>query len=175
MKKQNLPIIIALSALSVTSFGCCSCFGLNLLFHDDTASDVSAPIVVTTTKPPTSAPTTATSTEPLILELPTEPPSKPITELSVTFLDVGQGDAAFIGCDGHYMLIDGGDTDSSSKMYSVMPEYAVISVGKNNEYGHPTDTVLSRLHDAETIVLNTTLPAKQKKLSSSPPSRNCSQ
>lgn len=115
MKKQNLPIIIALSVLGATSFGCCSCFGLNLLFHDDTASDVSAPIVVTTTKPPT-----ATPTEPLILEFPTEPTSKLITELSVTFFDVGQGDAALVGCDGHYMLIDGGDADSSSKMYSAL-------------------------------------------------------
>lgn len=120
MKKQNLPIIIALSVLSATSFGCCSCFGLNLLLRDDTTSDASAPIVATTTKPPTATPTTATPTEPPILEFTTEPPSKLITELSVTFFDVGQGDAALIGCDGHYMLIDGGNSDDSSKMYSVL-------------------------------------------------------
>jgi len=31
----------------------------------------------------------------------------------------------------------------------IMPEYAVISVGKGNSYGHPTDAVLSRLRDAD--------------------------
>lgn len=31
----------------------------------------------------------------------------------------------------------------------IMPEYAVISVGKGNSYGHPTEAVLSRLRDAD--------------------------
>lgn len=31
----------------------------------------------------------------------------------------------------------------------VAPEHAVISVGKGNSYGHPTETVLSRLRDAD--------------------------
>ena len=30
----------------------------------------------------------------------------------------------------------------------IMPEYAIISVGKDNTYGHPTEDVLSRLGDA---------------------------
>ncbi|MCI8404325.1 MAG: MBL fold metallo-hydrolase [Clostridia bacterium] len=38
----------------------------------------------------------------------------------------------------------------------VLPEYAVISVGKNS-YGHPTEKVLSLLRDAETKVYRTDL------------------
>ena len=39
----------------------------------------------------------------------------------------------------------------------VLPQYAVISVGKNNTYGHPTEKVLSLLRDAETKVFRTDL------------------
>lgn len=37
----------------------------------------------------------------------------------------------------------------------IMPEYAVISVGKDNTYGHPTEDVLSRLGDAGAKVYRT--------------------
>lgn len=37
----------------------------------------------------------------------------------------------------------------------IMPQYAVISVGEGNNYGHPTEAVLSRLRDARTIVYRT--------------------
>ena len=37
----------------------------------------------------------------------------------------------------------------------VMPEYAVISVGEGNTYGHPTEDALSRLRDAGASVLRT--------------------
>ena len=33
-----------------------------------------------------------------------------------------------------------------------MPKYAVIQVGKDNSYGHPTDDTLSRLRDADVKV-----------------------
>ena len=42
------------------------------------------------------------------------------SKLEVTFLDVGQADAALIQCDGHSMLIDGGNAADSSKLYTVM-------------------------------------------------------
>ncbi|MBE6956297.1 MAG: MBL fold metallo-hydrolase [Ruminococcaceae bacterium] len=37
----------------------------------------------------------------------------------------------------------------------IMPEYAVISVGADNSYGHPTHEALSRLRDAGATVLRT--------------------
>lgn len=40
------------------------------------------------------------------------------SSFTVTFLDVGQGDAAMVQCDGRYMLVDGGDASASSLMYS---------------------------------------------------------
>jgi len=39
---------------------------------------------------------------------------------SVRFIDVGQADAALVECDGHYMLIDGGNKTDSSKIYSIL-------------------------------------------------------
>lgn len=39
----------------------------------------------------------------------------------------------------------------------VLPEYAVISVGKENTYGHPTEKVLSLLRDAEAKAYRTDL------------------
>lgn len=49
-------------------------------------------------------------------------------------------------------------SDSSTTypfLREVMPEYAVISVGEGNSYGHPTEQVLSRLFDAGVTVYRT--------------------
>lgn len=52
----------------------------------------------------------------------------------------------------------GSDTSTSYPfLREVMPEYAVISVGKDNSYGHPTEAVLSRLRDADAKVYRTDL------------------
>ena len=50
----------------------------------------------------------------------------------------------------------GSDTSTSYVfLRGVMPEYAVISVGEGNSYGHPDDAVLSRLRDAGAAVYRT--------------------
>lgn len=41
---------------------------------------------------------------------------------SIHFIDVGQGDAAIIECDGQYMLIDGGDKSAEDKVYEAVKE-----------------------------------------------------
>ena len=44
---------------------------------------------------------------------------------SIRFLDVGQGDSALVECDGHYMLIDGGEVSAGEKVYSVLAQQGV--------------------------------------------------
>lgn len=63
-----------------------------------------------TTAPPVTEPTT-TEPEPEIVE--------PST-FSIHFIDVGQADAALVECDGHYMLIDGGNKSDSSLIYTAL-------------------------------------------------------
>ena len=52
-----------------------------------------------------------------------------------------------------------GSDSSTSYLFlrSVEPEYAVISVGAGNSYGHPTEAVLSRLRDAQVKTWRTDL------------------
>lgn len=42
------------------------------------------------------------------------------SSFSVHFIDVGQADAALVECDGHYMLIDGGNRGDSDIIYTVL-------------------------------------------------------
>lgn len=52
----------------------------------------------------------------------------------------------------------GSDTSTSYPfLREIMPKYAIISVGKDNAYGHPTDNTLSRLRDADVTVMRTDL------------------
>lgn len=52
-----------------------------------------------------------------------------------------------------------GSRNSTSYLWlrEIMPQYAVISVGKDNSYGHPTEEVLSRLRDAGVKLYRTDL------------------
>ncbi len=49
---------------------------------------------------------------------------------AIDFLDVGQGDAVLIECDGHYMLVDGGSPKASRIVYTVLKERNI----KNLDY-----------------------------------------
>ena len=52
----------------------------------------------------------------------------------------------------------GSDTSTSYRwLREIAPKYAVISVGKNNSYGHPAEQTLSRLQDAEVTLYRTDL------------------
>ena len=67
---------------------------------------------VQTTQPETSQPDTQPET--------TAPALPQGSELQVRFLDVGQADAALVSCDGHHMLIDGGNRGDSNLIYAVL-------------------------------------------------------
>ena len=66
------------------------------------------------------------------------PPSN--STFTVRFIDVGQADAALIECDGHYMLIDGGNKGDSSLIYTVLKNsgvsYLDIVVGTHAHEDH---------------------------------------
>ena len=50
----------------------------------------------------------------------------------------------------------GSDTSTSYPfLREVSPEFAVISCARNNQYGHPSEDVLSRLHDADVVLYRT--------------------
>ena len=73
----------------------------------------------------------------------TNKPSDPKPEkstLTVQFIDVGQADSALIECDGHYMLIDGGNVADSNVIYSILKKNGIshldIVVGTHAHEDH---------------------------------------
>lgn len=59
---------------------------------------------------------------------------------SIHFIDVGQADSALVECDGHYMLIDGGNKEDSSRIYSILKNQSIpkldIIVGTHAHEDH---------------------------------------
>ncbi len=74
------------------------------------------------------------------------------TAAETDLLDAGTNVAADVLKVGHH----GSNTSTGYRfLYEVAPEYAVISVGEDNAYGHPHDEPLSRLTDAGCTILRT--------------------
>jgi len=65
---------------------------------------------------------------------------KSSSEFSVTFIDVGQGDAALIECDGEYMLIDAGTKASGKTVVETLKD-------RSEPITHLDILVASHLHD----------------------------
>ena len=59
----------------------------------------------------------STQKETTIQPIQTIPPN---SSFSIQFIDVGQADAALIQCDNHYMMIDGGNSEDSNTIYTVL-------------------------------------------------------
>lgn len=84
---------------------------------------------------------TPSASEPSTDPQPTDTPTPPENStFSIHFIDVGQADAALVECDGHYMLIDGGNKADSNTIYSVLKKAGVskldIVVGTHAHEDH---------------------------------------
>lgn len=73
-------------------------------------------------------------------------------EAELDIIDSGYDLSADVLKVGHH-----GSSTSTSYVFlrEVMPEYAVISCGKNNSYGHPHEETLSRLSDEGAVIYRT--------------------
>jgi len=72
--------------------------------------------------------------------------------LEQDILEMGYDISATVLKVGHH----GSDTSTTYPfLREIMPEFAVISCGRNNQYGHPDDNLLSRLRDADVHVYRT--------------------
>lgn len=98
-KRKLFPILITIF-LIFGLLGSCTETG-----PSESAQSFSEPAQSTSTAEPTPSP---------------EPEVDPSGEFSIRFIDVGQADAALITCDGEHMLIDGGNREDSSLLYSLL-------------------------------------------------------
>ncbi len=105
---------------------------------------------------------------------------KATAKMKVHFIDVGQGSAALIESKGHFMLMDGGDSDTSSKVVSYLKkqgvkklDYVIVShydsdhlhgvVGALNAF--KTDYVIAPKYEEDTRVYESFVQVvKQKKI-----------
>lgn len=62
-----------------------------------------------------------------------------LADLEVFFLDVGQGDAAFVSCDDHCMMIDGGTPQESQYLYSFLRNTVKVGTLDYVVATHPHD------------------------------------
>ena len=79
-------------------------------------------------------------------------------QMQVNFIDVGQGDAALIACDGHYMLIDAGNNDKGTTVQSYLMSQGVEKldyvIGTHPDADHigGLDVVIYKF-DCDTIIM----------------------
>lgn len=98
---------------------------ISVLTEAEISNEVSEETKTTAEAP--KAETTAAITEAIVTTISVaETEAAPVNStFSIHFIDVGQADAALIECDGHYMLIDGGNKEDSNLIYSVLKKAEV--------------------------------------------------
>lgn len=103
----------------------------------ETISQSTTEVTTESTTEVTTEPTTETTTETTTTPNVTPPQN---SSFSVHYIDVGQADAALVECDGHYMLIDGGNKADSNVIYAVLKKAGIpkldIVVGTHAHEDH---------------------------------------
>ena len=114
----------------------------------ETKAPITEPPIIETEAPVVETEAPVVETDPIIIEtlppktepIETEPPHTEPSTFSIHFIDVGQADAALVECDGHYMLIDGGNKADSNIIYTVLKNTGVnkldIVVGTHAHEDH---------------------------------------
>jgi competence protein ComEC len=80
------------------------------------------------------------------------------SELTVHYINVGQGDAALLSCDGEYMMIDAGDNDKGTAVQSYLTKQGVSKlkymIGTHPDADHigGMDVILYKF-DCETVMM----------------------
>lgn len=92
---------------------------------DDTTTATSTVSVTTDDVTDTATDKTTTTATEATTTTTTEATLPEDSTFSIHYIDVGQGDAALVECDGHYMLIDGGYPENSSKIYTILKNLEV--------------------------------------------------
>ena len=79
-------------------------------------------------------------------------------ELTVYYIDVGQGDSALLESEGEYLLIDGGERENSSLLVSFLEKQgvqelkAVVCTHPHSDHGGGLPAVLAVFPDRKSVV-----------------------
>ena len=118
----------------------------DIVISSEATSEPTVEVTTEVTSEPTTVPTTETTTTPTT-EPTTEPTTIPATApiiapenstFEIHFIDVGQADSALVLCDGKAMLIDGGNAEDSSLLYTYL---------KNNSINHLDYVIGTHAHE----------------------------
>lgn len=116
-------------------------FSSNVWAGRNDSDETAEPAAEQTEKSTTESEFTKGSTDAAQFTKETTPEVIPASStFSIHYIDVGQADAAMVECDGHYMLIDGGNKEDSDVIYSVLKSAEVnrldIVVGSHAHEDH---------------------------------------
>lgn len=136
MKHRHLLIYVLVTMLCLSLIGCTS-------GNEQPEPELSASFSEAAVNAEAEQPEDISGSEVMDNTEPTVPPTAEPAEgstFSVHFIDVGQADAALIECDGHYMLVDGGNKADSDILYTVLKnagaEHLDIVVGTHGHEDH---------------------------------------